>query len=1061
MPPPLRSAPTRAWHGADKALTDAADRVSIASRPWYGRRLALDFRILGPLEVRDGENVLHLGGAKQRGVLAILLLRANEVVSSDRLIDELWGETPPDDAAMALQAHVSRLRKALPDGPELLVTRAPGYVLRLGPSQLDLDRFESLVSQGRTALESGDPALAADVLRTALELWRGRPLADLEAEPFPREAAAQLEDAWLDAIDSRIEADLRLARHTELVTELRALVKAHPLREGLRAQLMLALYRSGRQAEALDVYADARRTLVEELGLEPGPELQRLQQAILAHDAALAAPRSRLGLPSGRRRRVLAACVAAAALVVAALAVGGALGRDDGSDVAAAAPGEGSIVSLDASTGGVRRRIPAGRTPSAIAVRDGVVWVVDADAQTVLRLSESSRVVDTFSTGATPTDVALGAGSAWIGNGRPLEKAQFVGPVATAVARLDVTTGTERAEIRLPRRNAALSNLVENHIAFRGAAVWTVTPDFAVVRIEAATGAITARSDAVRAAAVASGPAGVWVLGVDGSLARLHERTARPIVRTRVPASSVGSIAVGPGAVWVTSPSDGMLWRIGGGRRATLGAIELDRGVSDVVVGRDAIWVANPLAGTLLQVDPERATVERTIDLDGIPRSVAVDGKTVWVASVADPTASTIEVAGVRPFPASTCEPVLAGRGSSDVLLVSDLPLQGGVRVRTTQMMQAIAFVLRERDFRAGRFKVAYQSCDDSVARTGLFDEAKCAANARAYADNPDVVGVIGTFNSLCAVAALPELNRAPGGPLAMVSPSNSFVGLTRAGPGVDPALPAALYPTGRRNYLRVYPTDDLQDAALALLARQRGHRAVYILDDGDPAYGVLMATAFETAARRLGLTVSGRASWDPQAKDHAGLVDDVLRSNAGAVFLGGLLDTNAAGVIRDLRARLGTSVDLLAPDGLTPLPLLVERAGPAALGMYVSLAGAVTERLPAAGARFVDRFQRTQPGVEIEPSSVYAAQATEVLLDAIARSDGTRASVVEELFETRVRNGLLGSFGFDRNGDITESPVTILRVCGGGSSTTIMSVEGGTVARVVRPSARLVAPEE
>jgi DNA-binding SARP family transcriptional activator/ABC-type branched-subunit amino acid transport system substrate-binding protein len=1059
MSRPLRAAPATAWQRADKTLT-GSPAVRIASRPWYGRRLALDFRILGPLEVRDGENVLHLGGAKQRGVLAILLLRANEVVSSDRLIDELWGETPPEDAAMALQAHVSRLRKALPDGPELLVTRAPGYGLRLDPGQLDLDRFESLVTQGRTALESGDPALAAGVLRTALELWRGRPLADLEAEPFAREAAAQLEDAWLDAIDARIEADLRLARHAEFVTEIRALVRAHPLREGLRAQLMLALYRSGRQAEALDVYTDARRTLDAELGLEPGPALQRLQRAILAHDAALAAPDSRL--PAGRRRRVLAACVAAVALVVAALAVGVALGRDDGGDAAAApAPGEGSIVSLDASTGEVRRRIPAGRTPSAIAARDGVVWVVDADAQTVLRLSESSRVVDTFSTGATPTDVALGSGSAWIGNGRPLAKAQFVGPVATAVARLDVTTGTERAEIRLPRRNAALSNLVENHIAFRGAALWTVTPDFAVVRIEAATGAITARSDAVRAAAVASGPAGVWVLGVGGSLARLHERTARPIVRTRVPASSVGSIAVGPGAVWVTSPSDGMLWRIGGGRRATLGAIELDRGVSDVVVGRDAIWVANPLAGTLLQVDPERATVERTIDLGGIPRSVAVDGETVWVASVADPTASTIEVAGVQPFPASTCEPVLAGRGSSDVLLVSDLPLQGGVRVRTTQMMQAIAFVLRERDFRAGRFKVAYQSCDDSVARTGLFDEAKCAANARAYADNPDVVGVIGTFNSPCAVAALPELNRAPGGPLAMVSPSNSFVGLTRAGPGVDPALPAALYPTGRRNYLRVYPTDDLQDAALALLARQRGHRAVYILDDGDPAYGVLMATAFETAARRLGLTVSGRASWDPQAKDHAALVDDVLRSSVGAVFLGGLLDTNAAGVIRDLRARLGTSVDLLAPDGLTPLPLLVERAGPAALGMYVSLGGAVTERLPAAGARFVDRFKRTQPGVEIEPSSVYAAQATEVLLDAIARSDGTRASVVEELFETRVRNGLLGSFGFDRNGDITESPVTILRVRGGGSSTTIMSVEGGMVARVVRPSARLVAPEE
>jgi branched-chain amino acid transport system substrate-binding protein len=373
-------------------------------------------------------------------------------------------------------------------------------------------------------------------------------------------------------------------------------------------------------------------------------------------------------------------------------------------------------------------------------------------------------------------------------------------------------------------------------------------------------------------------------------------------------------------------------------------------------------------------------------------------------------------------------------------------------------------FVLRERRFRAGRFRVAYQSCDDSVARTGIFDEPKCAANARAYVQNQDVVGVIGTFNSSCAAAALPELNRAPGGPLAMISPSNSVVGLTRSGPGVDPSLPGALYPTGRRNYLRVHPTDDLQGAALALLARDRGHRRVYVLDDGDPGFGVLWATAFETAARRLGLTVVGRNTWDPQATGYADLARRIARSRAEAVFVGGLLDTNAARVVRDLRAGLGASVDLLAPDGLknpgaTSLTLLMDQAGRAALGVYVSLAGAVTERLPPAGTRFVRRFGKTQAGVAIQPFAVYAAQATEVLLDAIARSDGTRASVLEELFATRVRDGLLGSFTFDANGDITESPVTILRVVrGGGPSRT--GIEGGVVDRVVRPSPRLVMSE-
>jgi ABC-type branched-subunit amino acid transport system substrate-binding protein len=160
------------------------------------------------------------------------------------------------------------------------------------------------------------------------------------------------------------------------------------------------------------------------------------------------------------------------------------------------------------------------------------------------------------------------------------------------------------------------------------------------------------------------------------------------------------------------------------------------------------------------------------------------------------------------------------------------------------------------------------------------------------------------------------------------------------------------------------------------------------------------------------------------------------------------------------LRARLGRRVDLLGPSGLTPLPLLVKRAGPAALGMYVSFTGALTDGLPPAGARFVERFGRTQPGAEIEPSSVYAAQATEVLLDAIARSDGTRASVVEELFQTRVRNGLLGSFGFDDNGDISESPVTIMRVVRLGRSNQVASAEGGVVAHVVRPSPSLVAAD-
>jgi branched-chain amino acid transport system substrate-binding protein len=291
-----------------------------------------------------------------------------------------------------------------------------------------------------------------------------------------------------------------------------------------------------------------------------------------------------------------------------------------------------------------------------------------------------------------------------------------------------------------------------------------------------------------------------------------------------------------------------------------------------------------------------------------------------------------------------------------------------------------------------------------------------------------------------------------------MVSPLNSFVGLTRPVPD-RPGLPDAFYPTGRRSYLRVFPTDDLQGAALAMLARERGRRAVFVLDDGEPGYGGLLATGFATAAGRLGLRVAGRASWDPRARRYGALTRRVRASGATAVFVGGLLDSGAGRVIRDLRAALGPDVDLMGPDGLTPLPLLAEQAGAAAAqGVFVTLGGMVTEELPPAGARFAASFARTQPGVAVEPSAVYAAQAATVVLDAIGRSDGSRASVLEQLFATDVRGGLLGDFGFDARGDITESPVTILRVTGAGRSRRVASAERGVVERVSRPPAALVA---
>ena len=248
----------------------------------------MEFRILGPLEVSDGGGQVSLGGGKPRALLAVLLLHPNEVVSADRLIDELWGEDSPERAAAALRVNVSRLRKAL--SQDVLATKSPGYVIRVEPEELDLHRFERLVDEGRSLLARGLPADASERLREALSLWRGPALADFAYESFAQTAIARLEEIRLAAVELRIDADLALGRHDELVGELEALVAEHPLRERLRRYLMTALYRSGRQAEALDAYRDARRALVDELGIEPSAALQELERAILRQEPALNLP---------------------------------------------------------------------------------------------------------------------------------------------------------------------------------------------------------------------------------------------------------------------------------------------------------------------------------------------------------------------------------------------------------------------------------------------------------------------------------------------------------------------------------------------------------------------------------------------------------------------------------------------------------------------------------------------------------------------------------------------------------------------------------------------------
>src|SRR5918992_1527058 len=250
----------------------------------------MEFRILGPLQVLDEGRELPLGGAKQRALLALLLLDPNRVVARDRLIDELWGGSPPDTAPTALQVYVSHLRKAL--GRDLILTQPPGYLIRVSDGELDFHRFERLVATARAE----EPTQAGRLLREGLALWRGAPLAEL-GDSFARAERARLEGQRLAALEQRIEAELALGRNAELVPELEGLVREQPLRERLRGQLMLALYRCGRQAEALELYRVTRSALVGELGIEPGPALQRLEMAILLQDPGLELPIAQPDLP--------------------------------------------------------------------------------------------------------------------------------------------------------------------------------------------------------------------------------------------------------------------------------------------------------------------------------------------------------------------------------------------------------------------------------------------------------------------------------------------------------------------------------------------------------------------------------------------------------------------------------------------------------------------------------------------------------------------------------------------------------------------------------------------
>jgi DNA-binding SARP family transcriptional activator/ABC-type branched-subunit amino acid transport system substrate-binding protein/streptogramin lyase len=998
----------------------------------------VDYRILGPLEVSESGRLVELGGGRQRALLAILLLRRNEVVSIDFLIECLWSGKAPATAAKIVQLYVSQLRKVL--GSNELVTQPPGYVLRTQRGDLDTDRFEQLLGDARRKLADEQAEAAADLLREAQAIWRGPPLADFAYEDFAQAEIGRLEELRLDALEERVEADLALGRHADLVPELETMVSAHPLRERLRGQLMVALYRCGRQAEALEEYQDARRLLDEELGLEPGQALQEVERAILRQDSWLEPPsrpasQSHDGIstvvPRRLRRRSAVLLLAGGILLGGGAAV--AIIVELGGGSSTPQPVRNAVGAIDERTGRLLSYTEVGASPSDVAVGEGSVWVLNADDQTVSRIDPKTRaVVKTFATGGTPTDLAVGAGAVWVGNGTA-SPAGNIGDVYTAsVSRVDPhsTLVTRTLALSGPLRFVPTTTYEPDRLpgvtqlAVGAGAVWAIDPDRTVSRIDPATGRLVARIAVVATHAIAAAPDGIWVIGKGPTVTRIDPRTNLAGQMIRLEASGLAGLALGGGSVWATDPTDGLVWRVEPGPNPVTRSIDVGVGATGIAFADGAVWTTNFIEGEVSRIDPRTNTVTSRIAVAATPQGVAAGDGAAWVSVGSGTNKGSL--------PAPSCGPITGGQnGLPDVLIASDLPLQGPQRAVTRAMTDAIGFVLRKHDFRAGRFTVGYQSCDDSTAQTGGADFFKCAANAKAYAEAVSVVGVIGPYDSSCAAVEIPITNRAAG-PLALISPANTRTDLTRGGQGAVRGAPGVFYPTGVRNFVRLAAADDLFGAGIALFARQRGLRRVYVLKTGETSYGIGLTSGFVRAAPRLGLGIAGSGVWDPKASSYAALAKAIARSGADGVFLGDY-GLNGGALIKALRSRLGEQVTLVASDGFTPVSGLLHEAGRAALGMYLMFPVAPVERLGPAGRNFVAAFRATQAGGVVQSGTYVpeAAQAADALLRAIARSNGTRASVLAELRRIRINRGILGGFRFDQNGDMTPALVAAFRVTG------------------------------
>jgi ABC-type branched-subunit amino acid transport system substrate-binding protein/DNA-binding beta-propeller fold protein YncE len=688
-----------------------------------------------------------------------------------------------------------------------------------------------------------------------------------------------------------------------------------------------------------------------------------------------------------------------------------------------------SVGVLDPAANRVVDQVPV-PGPSLVAAHGRSVWV-STTSRTVSRIDGNKLSVTTVvPASATADDLVATKDALWL---LDLE--------GRVLVKVDAAYGSVAKRVALPALKRPAYQSGAGVDAGQGA-VWVAPGTRRLLKLDQRDARVVKAVDLRRPVDdVAVGTGAVWAISsASGRVLQLDQRSGS--VRARIPLvarpgltrPAPVAVTAGEGAVWVLNHNIPSVSRIDPQLGAVTATIPLGVGStpSAIATGAGAVWVAVTGEGTVVRIDPKTGAA-RSIPVGGAPTGVAVSQGRVWVSVQpgfrAGPAARgrTIRMPGA--ISQNFCTPVeFAEDGSPRFLIVSDLPLQARPSVLPSlQYSDAVRFVLARHDFRAGRYSVGYQSCDvSSVATVFGGTPATCRRNARAFANAPAVLGVIGPYTSGCASFELPILNAARGGPLAAISASATVVGLTHEGPATVPREPHSYYPRGVRSFARVVPADDVQGAAHALMAKQLGIRSLYVLNDQEP-YGIALAASVRKTARKLGIGIAGSDGYELRGRTFKEVAKRVERSGADGVFLGGILAFSGPTLVRDLRAALGPRVQILAPDGF-PAEALIEQAGPAAEGVVLSLPVVDPARLPPAGRRFVESFERAIEG-NAAPHSAPTAQATDMLLDAIAASDGTRASVTKNLLRTRVRNGILGSFEFDANGDTTAGGVTMYRI--------------------------------